>query len=39
MRGVPVAVVADLLGTSVKMISQTYCHILDSHLADAASYL
>ena len=38
-RGVPVPTVAELLGTSVRMISKTYSHILNSHLIDAASQL
>ncbi len=39
VRGVPIAVVGKLLGTSAKMISEVYGHILDEPLADAASQL
>ena len=39
MRGVPIAVVAKLLGTSAKMIGEVYGHVLDGSLADAASQL
>jgi integrase len=39
MHGVPIAVVGKLLGTSAKMISEVYGHILDGPLADAASRL
>jgi len=39
MHGVPIAVVGKLLGTSAKMISEVYGHILDGPLADAASQL
>lgn len=39
MRGVPIAVVGKLLGTSAEMISGTYGHVLDEPLANAASQL
>ncbi len=39
MRGVPIAVVGKLLGTSAKMISEVYGHVLDEPLANAASQL
>ncbi len=39
MRGVPIAVVGALLGTSAEMIARTYGHILDESLAEAASQL
>ena len=39
MDGVPIAVVGKLLGTSAKMISEVYGHLLDESLADAASKL
>jgi len=39
VRGVPIAVVGKLLGTSAKMISEVYGHILDEPLAHAASQL
>ena len=39
MDGVPIAVVADLLGTSPQMIAKVYGHILDGPLSDAASRL
>jgi len=39
MDGVPIAVVADLLGTSAQMIAKVYGHILDEPLANAASLL
>jgi hypothetical protein len=39
MRGVPIAVVGALLGTSAEMIAKTYGHILDESLSDAASQL
>ena len=39
MRGVPIAVVGALLGTSAEMIAKTYGHILDESLANAASQL
>lgn len=39
MQGVPISVVAELLGTSAQMIATTYGHILSGHLADAAEAL
>lgn len=39
MRGVDVATVAELLGTSPTQITKTYGHILSSHLAKAAEKL
>jgi integrase len=39
MDGVPIAVVADLLGTSAQMIAKVYGRILDEPLANAASLL
>ncbi len=39
MRGIPIAVVGKLLGTSAAMIASTYGHVLDTALADAASQL
>jgi integrase len=38
-KGVPIAVVGKLLGTSAAMIASTYGHILNDSLADAASQL
>ncbi len=39
MKGVPIAVVAKLLGTSPQMIAKTYGHIQNQALANAASML
>ena len=37
--GVPIAVVAELLGTSVQQIAATYAHLLTDHLARASEKL
>jgi integrase len=39
MKGIPVAIVAELVGTSAKMISEVYGHISNESLASAASQL
>jgi integrase len=39
MSGVDVATVAELLGTSVKVLLRTYVHLLSGHVAAAASRL
>lgn len=39
MAGVPVATVAELLGTSVAMITRVYGHVLENHLSAAAQTL
>jgi len=39
MSSVPVATVAELLGTSPQQIAATYGHLLSDHLADAADVL
>jgi integrase len=39
MRGIDIPTVAELLGTSPEMIQRTYGHLLDEHLARAASKL
>lgn len=39
MDGVPIATVAELLGTSVKVLARTYAHLLQGHLGDAAERL
>lgn len=38
-EGVPLAVIAELMGTSVAMIERTYQHLLSSHLGAAAEAL